>query len=127
MVQLDRDDLSQIVRDAFYATVGVGVLTAQHLDQVRRQIGERLSAQYGSGRQQVDQLRALVEAQLSALDDRMKALEGQLDGLLDAVQDRLPEQAGDAFARARRVSAEARKVATEAGGRLTALVRDSAA
>ena len=45
----------------------------------------------------------------------MKVLEGQLDGLLDTVQERLPEPAGEALARARRSATDARRAATEAG------------
>jgi chaperonin cofactor prefoldin len=127
MPQLNRDELTKIIRDTLYATVGVGVLTVQQLDQARRQLAERLSTPYGVGKHQVDQLVAVVEDQMSNLDARMKVLERQLDGLLDSVQQRLPEQAGDALAKARKAGAEARKAATEAGEKLTSFVRDSAA
>jgi len=120
MPQLDRDELTKIIRDTLYATVGVGVLTVQQLDQVRRQLAERLSTHHGLGKHQVDQLVAVLEDQMTNLDARMKVLERQLDGLLDSVQERLPEQAGDALAKAR-------KAATEAGEKLTSFVRDSAA
>ncbi len=127
MPQLDRDELTTIIRDALNATVGVGVLTVQQLDQARRQLAERLSTQYGGGKHQVDQLVAAVEDQMTNLDARMKVLDRQLDGVLDSVQDRIPHQAGDALAKARQVGAEARKAATEAGEKLTSFVRDSAA
>lgn len=127
MPQLTRDDLTRIIRDTLYATVGAGVLTVQQLDQVRRRLAERLSTDLGVGKHQVEQLIAVVEDQMSNLDARMKVLERQLDGVLDSVQDRLPDQAGDAFAKARQVGAEARKAATEAGEKLTSFVRDSAA
>lgn len=127
MPQLNRDELTKILRDTLYATVGVGVLTVQQLDQVRRQAAERLSTHYGAGKQQVDQLMAAVEDQMRNLDTRVKVLEHQLDVVLDSVQGRLPEQAGDAFAKARQVGAEARKAATEAGEKLTSFVRDAAA
>ena len=64
---------------------------------------------------------------MSNLDARMKVVERQLERLLDSVQERLPEQAGDALAKARQVGAEARKAAAEAGEKLTSFVRDSAA
>jgi ABC-type transporter Mla subunit MlaD len=79
------------------------------------------------GKNQVDQLVAVLEEQMTNLDARMKVLERQLDGLFDSVQQRLPEQAGDALAKARKAGAEARKAATEAGEKLTSFVRDSAA
>jgi len=127
MAQLNRDELTTIIRDTVHATVGLGVLTVQQLDQVRRQLAERLSTHHGLGQHQVDQLVAVVEEQMTNLDARMKVLERQLDGLFDSVQERLPEQAGDALAKARQVGAEARRAATEAGEKLTSFVRDSAA
>jgi hypothetical protein len=127
MRQLTRDELVTIARDTLYATVGVSVLAYQQLEQGRQQLAERLSARYGVGKQQVDQLIGAVEVQMSTLDERLKVLERQIDDVLDAVQERLPEQAGDAFAKARQVTADARKAATEAGAKLTTLVRDAAA
>jgi hypothetical protein len=127
MPQLTRDELVTIARDTLYATVGVSVLAYQQLEQGRQQLAERLSARYGVGKQQVDQLIGAVEVQMSTLDERLKVLERQIDDVLDAVQERLPEQAGDAFAKARQVTADARKAATEAGAKLTTLVRDAAA
>jgi chaperonin cofactor prefoldin len=127
MPQLTRDELVTIARDTLYATVGVSVLAYQQLEQGRQQLAERLSARYGVGKQQVDQLIGAVEVQMSTLDERLKVLERQIDDMLDAVQERLPEQAGDAFAKARQVTADARKAATEAGAKLTTLVRDAAA
>ena len=127
MPQLTRDELVTIARDTLYATVGVGVLAYQQLEQGRQQLAERLSARYGVGRQQVEQLIGAVEVQMNTFDERLKVLERQIDGVLDAVQERLPDQAGEAFAKARQVTADARKAATEAGGKLTTLVRDAAA
>jgi hypothetical protein len=117
MPTTDRDDLvaqiSKALQDAFYATVGAGVLTVQHLDGIRRQVTEQLSDRFGT--------------QLDAGNDRVKVLEGQIDTLLDSVQGRLPEQAGDALARARKVSADARRAATETGEKLAGFVRSAAA
>jgi ABC-type transporter Mla subunit MlaD len=139
MPKAERDDtvaqiteqITKILQDAFYATVGAGVLTVQHLDGVRRQVTEHLSArmgtQLGAGKEQVAQLVQAVEEQLRSVDDRVKVLEGQLDTLLDSVQDRLPEQAGDALAKARKVSADARRAAAETGEKLAGFVRSAAA
>ena len=127
MPQVNRDELTQAVKDALYAAVGVGVLTVQHLATYRQQVTERLAAQYGEGKDQVEQLITTVEAQLRTVDDRIKVLETQIDGLLDSMQDRLPEQAGDVLVRARKAAAEARKAAIEASEKLTNLVRDAAA
>ncbi len=139
MPTADRDDVTakmtaQITRalqDAFYATVGAGVLTAQHLDGLRRQVTEQLSDRFGTqlgvGKDQIAQLVQTVEEQLRSVDDRVKVLEGQLDTLLDSVQGRLPEQAGEALARARKASADARRTAAETGEKLAGFVRSAAA
>jgi prophage DNA circulation protein len=135
MPTTDRDDLvaqiSKALQDAFYATVGAGVLTVQHLDGIRRQVTEQLSDRFGTqldaGKDQVAQLVQAVEEQLRSVDDRVKVLEGQIDTLLDSVQGRLPEQAGEALARARKVSADARRAATETGEKLAGFVRSAAA
>jgi ABC-type transporter Mla subunit MlaD len=135
----DRDDLvaqltaqiSKALQDAFYATVGAGVLTVQHLDGIRRQVTEqftdRFGTQLGAGKDQVAQLVQAVEEQLRSVDDRVKVLEGQIDTLLGSVQDRLPEQAGEALARARKVSADARRAAAETVESLAGFVRSAAA
>ena len=139
MPTTDRDDLvsqltaqiSKALQDAFYATVGAGVLTVQHLDGIRRQVTEqfadRFGTQFGAGKEQVAQLVQAVEEQLRSVDDRVKVLEGQIDTLFDSVQGRLPEQAGEALARARKVSAEARRAAAETSERLAGFVRSAAA
>ena len=131
----DRDDvvaqITKTLQDAFYATVGAGVLTAQQLDGLRRQITDQLSdrfgTQFGVGKDQIAQLVLTVEEQLRSVDDRVKVVEGQLDTLLDTVQGRLPEQAGEALARARKVSADARRAAAETGEKLAGFVRSAAA
>jgi hypothetical protein len=135
MPTIDRDDLvaqiSKVLQDTFYATVGAGVLTVQHLDGIRRQVTEQLSDRFGTqldaGKDQVAQLARAVEEQLRSVDDRVKVLEGQIDTLLDSLQGRLPEQAGEALARARKVSADARRAATETGEKLAGFVRSAAA
>ncbi len=131
----DRDDvvaqITKTLQDAFYATVGAGVLTAQQLDGLGRQITDQLSDrfgnQFGVGKDQIAQLVQTVEEQLSSVDDRVKVVAGQLDTLLDTAQGRLPEQAGEALARARKVSADARRAAAETGEKLAGFVRSAAA
>ena len=133
----DRDDLvaqltaqiSKALQDAFYATVGAGVLTVQHLDGIRRQVTEQFTDRFGT--QSVPaRTRSLSSCRLSRsncapVDDRAKVLEGQIDTLLDSVQDRLPEQAGEALARARKVPADARRAAAETGEKVAGFVRSA--
>ena len=88
---------------------------------------DRFGTQFGVGKDQIAQLVQTVEEQLRSVDDRVKVVEGQLDTLLDTVQGRLPEQAGEALARARKVSADARRAAAETGEKLAGFVRSAAA
>jgi hypothetical protein len=139
MPTTDRDDavarltaqISKTLQDAFYATVGAGVLTVQHLDGIRRQLTEQVSDRFGTqldaGKVQMAQLVDAVEEQLRSVDDRLRVVEGQIDTLLDSVQGRLPEQAGEALARARKVSADTRRAAAQTGDRLAGFVRSAAA
>jgi uncharacterized protein (DUF885 family) len=122
-----REDLATFAKNSLYVTVGVGVVGVQQLDALRREIAIRLSTQVGTGREQVDQLVGTVEAQIRNLDERVKALELDLAKALDTVQEKLPEPAGDVFAKARKATADARKAATEAGERIGGFVRDVAA
>jgi hypothetical protein len=125
MPQLNRDELTKIIRDTLYATVGVGVLTVQQLDQARRQLAERLSTHYGVGKHQVDQLIAIVEDQMGNLDARMKVLERQLDGLLDPC--RAAARAGGRRSPRLARPGPGPAGATEAGEKFTTFVRDAAA
>ena len=88
---------------------------------------ERLSAQYGVGKDQVDQLITVVEAQLRTVDARVKVLETQFDGLLDSCRTACPSRRARCSPGPARPRADARKAATEAGEKLTSLVRDAAA
>ena len=134
----DRDDLvaltakiSKSLQDAFYGTVGAGVVTVQHLDGIRRQATEqftdRFGTELGAGKDQVAQLLKAGEEQLRSVDDRVKVLEGQIDTLLDSVQGRLPELAGEALARARKVSTDVRRAAAETAELLPGSVRSAVA
>ena len=92
------------------------MLTVQQL--TRRGSGRAPVTHYGVGKHQVGQLVAVVEDQTSSLDACMKA-RAPARRPLHSVQERLPEQAGDAPPRLAQVGAEACKAATEAGWKLT--------
>lgn len=105
-------------KDAAYITVGLGVVGFQRA-QVRRQ---ELSKQIDS---QLEQLRGNVQRASDTLDTRLRDVEGRLeavqaqldevlgtveqrvDAVLDDVEHRLPEQAREVLAAARRTGKEA--------------------
>jgi ElaB/YqjD/DUF883 family membrane-anchored ribosome-binding protein len=102
------DDLQKVLTDAFYVTVGLGVVTVQQLHDRSRELVEAFRDQLGAGKVQAEDLVKAVEAQLRTVDDRVKVLEERLGAALDDVQARLPEPAGDWFGRARDAAETAR-------------------
>jgi hypothetical protein len=102
------DDLQKVLTDAFYVTVGLGVVTVQQLHDRSRELVEALRDQLGVGKVQAEDLVKAVEAQLRTVDDRVKVLEERLGAALDDVQARLPEPAGDWFGKARDAAESAR-------------------
>src|SRR6266542_2049127 len=108
MSQTNPDAVTKSVKDAFYVTVGAGVLTLQQIEKVWRELGERLSSQLGGGKDRVDQLVKTLEAQTRAVDDRVKVLDDRLDTKLQDLEERLPERAGEVLSKARLAAADAR-------------------
>jgi uncharacterized protein YukE len=84
------DDAQQVLQDAFYMTVGLGVLTFQQLQSRSRQLVEAFNAQ------------------LSSAEDRVRLLEERYSAALDDVQSRLPDPAGEWFGKAREAADGAR-------------------
>ena len=109
MPTFDQDEIVKTVKDTLYAVVGAGVLTAEHLDKLRVELAERLSVQLEAGKGHVDQLAATFDRQVRSADARVQVVVEQIDGVLEGAQDRLPEQAGEVLAAARRAGAAARQ------------------
>jgi ABC-type transporter Mla subunit MlaD len=69
--------------------------------------------QLGLGKEQVEELVKGLESRLGQLDERLDRLESKLDtaveGFLDTVGDKLPEQAGAFLGQAHEVAKAARK------------------
>jgi phage-related minor tail protein len=103
------DAATKSIRDAFYVTVGAGVMTIQQLEKVGRQLAERLSSQLGVGRDRVEQLMQTFEAQTRSVEDRVKILEARVDTMLQEFEERLPERAGEVLGKARLAAADARR------------------
>ena len=115
---IDTDKVLGILRDAAYVVIGFGVLTVQQVQVRRRDLVKQLNdqavvKQLGLGKDQVDELVKGLETRLSSLDERLDQLETKLDtaveSILDAVGDKLPEQAGAFLGQAHEVAKAARK------------------
>lgn len=117
MSNINREELTatatRVGRDALHVGVGAVVLAFQQLQVQRREIEKALQSRAGTGRESVESIttnvRGTAEDQIRQLDERVTALETRIDGVLDAVQERLPEQARDLLQQAREQAKAARQ------------------
>ena len=109
MSQPNLEAVTKSVQDAIYVTVGAGVLAYEQAEKRWQELTERVSGQFGVGKDRVDQLVKAFEAQTQAFDSRIKTLEDRIDEALAEFEERLPERAGEVVAKARTAAAEARR------------------
>ena len=92
------------VRDAFYVTVGLGVIGATNLrDRIERPPVD-VSALTGA----IESLNERLEAATTDLDGRLASIESRVDAVLDQFEDGLPVPAREVLANARGAAKEAR-------------------
>ena len=113
-------DVQKLLQDAVYVTVGLGVLTAQQVQDRSHELVEAFRSQLGTGKVQAEELVKAVEAQLRTVDDRVQALEERFAATLDDVQARLPEPAGEWMSKAREAADTARGQVRDLLGRAAA-------
>jgi hypothetical protein len=94
----DTDDVTKLLKDALYVTVGLGVIAFQKAQVQRQELRKQVSSQLGDARDTVSK----------AVDARVRAIEDRLDDL----EARLPDPAGD-------VTRQVRKAARDLVGRRT--------
>ncbi len=114
MADLTLDTITDTARDAFYVTVGAGVLTFQKLQVQRVELTKSLTAQLdeakGSANESignVGNVSDLVEERVKLLEERLESLEGRLETVLAQIEGKLPEQAKDLVKQARDLVARA--------------------
>lgn len=110
------DDLTEtatgFARDAFYVTVGAGVLAFQKAQVRRREIQkladdrlgdakEQAEKSFQTAKTQLDTVNTLVEDRVKMVEERLGALEERLESVLGEIEERLPEQARDLVKQAR--------------------------
>jgi hypothetical protein len=119
------DKLAGLARDTAYVLIGAGVLTVQQLQVRRRElvdtIGENPVVKQIAATQlptqlttqlptkQLEDIMARLESGLGQLDERFEAIESKLDAAVAAIEDRLPEQAGQLLGQAHDAAKAARK------------------
>lgn len=104
--------VTDVARDAFYVTVGAGVLTFQKA-QVRRREAEKVAGEqfaeakaqaeksFETAKTQLNQVNELVEDRVKLVEERLGTLEDRLETVLGDLEDKLPEQARDLVKQAR--------------------------
>lgn len=92
------------VRDAFYVTVGLGVIGVTNL----RDRLDRPSVDVAALSGAVDSLNERLESATADLDVRFAAIESRVDAVLDQLEDGLPDPAREVVANARGAAKEAR-------------------
>src|SRR4051794_16000527 len=93
MPQLKTDDVRNALKDAFYVTVGLGVIAYQRVQVQRQELRKQLESQLGDAREQVQKAGKTLDERVKTIEERLQAVEGRFDAVLDQVEERLPEQA----------------------------------
>jgi chromosome segregation ATPase len=120
------NDVTQVLKDAAYVTIGASVLAFQRAQVSRQEIQKRLGQLDVDPRASFERLSESVEDRVKLVEERFEGLQEQveaavatfeanLERYLDDVQGRLPEQAGE-------VLAQARTAAKDAQGQLRSFV-----
>jgi nitrogen-specific signal transduction histidine kinase len=104
----DAEKVVDFAKDAFYVTVGLGVLGVQKAQVRRTEFMSLVTERMDASKTQLDELRQAVEARFGALDERVQLFETKLDTVVEQVKDRLPAPAGDALVQAHEAAKAAR-------------------
>jgi DNA-binding transcriptional MerR regulator len=120
------NDVTQVLKDAAYITVGAGVIAFQKAQVQRQEIQKRLADLEVDPKAGFERIGGTVEERVKLVEERFEGLQEQveqavssfetnLERYLDELQGRLPEQAGEYLA-------QARTAAKDAQGQLRQLV-----
>ena len=105
--------LQQTFKDAAYIGIGVGVLTFQRAQVLRRDLEKQVKEQLGDRNERIAQGKDLVTSNVKDVQGRIQTIsnrvEERLDPVLDKVTERLPEPARDVFSSARSRVKDARR------------------
>jgi ABC-type transporter Mla subunit MlaD len=93
-------DIPTTIKDAAYVTVGLGVLAFQRAQVQRVELTKQ-------AREEMGRLGGTLEEGLKTVEERLGALQEQVEKALDDLGDRLPDAAADALEAARTTAKEA--------------------
>jgi ElaB/YqjD/DUF883 family membrane-anchored ribosome-binding protein len=101
-------DVTKVVKDAIYVTVGLGVIAVQKVQVQRRELRKRLKGPVGDAKSQLSSLTKLVDDRVKLVEERLEGVEERFESLLDQLEDRLPDQAKGFAQQARTAAKDAR-------------------
>jgi hypothetical protein len=123
MAQNPLEDVTKIMKDALYVSVGLGVIAVQKAQVRRQEIGTQLSklslpevgkrASGGDPREQLAKVASLVDERLRVVEERLGAVEQRVDTAIDQVEAILPEQLQDLSKQVRAAAKTARETARQ--------------
>lgn len=93
-------DVPKTITDAAYIAIGFGVITFQRAQVRRRELEQQFEAQ-------TKELKTQLAKVADEVEERVEPLVGAVETSLDQFEERLPEQARDAFKSARTAAKEA--------------------
>lgn len=74
MPRLQLDDVTNVVKDAAYVSVGLGVIAFQRMQVRRNELNKAMAAQAGTARSALDVVGALLGDQVKVVEERLGAV-----------------------------------------------------
>jgi hypothetical protein len=108
MPQIDAEEITKVLKDAAYVTVGLGVIAFQKAQVQRVELTKQLQGQATEAKDQFATASTFVEDRVKLLEERLNDLEARIEQVLDQVEGKLPEQAADLVKQARDAAKDAR-------------------
>ena len=77
------EDLTKLLKDAVYVTIGLGVIAVQKAQVRRQELTKQVSSQVDDAKSQFQSLTKLVEDRMKVVEERLEGVESRFDALLD--------------------------------------------
>ena len=74
MPRLQLDDVTNVVKDAAYVSVGLGVIAFQRLQVRRNELNKAMTEQAGTARSTIEAIGALLGDQAKVVEERIGAV-----------------------------------------------------
>jgi len=106
--EVDLEGVTGVAKDAFYITVGAGVLAFQRLQVSRQDLQKQVKPRLDEAKDQFGKLGDSVEDRIRLVEERLDEVETRVDKLLDQLEANLPEQAAEVVKQFREAAKDAR-------------------